>query len=214
MDLFLWPENQKYAKRFWVEDLVPEVPIGQIRCVFVGESPHTEEVEPPLQNLRSPFRGKAGRNLFEKICRKPIEGSIDREIWQKKINCSRVAILNAVQFPLDEKITKPFPDASPSSNLKFAKVTGEASFRKVFIRNPDRLNPAFESLKERLNPYIVARIPVIALGGDAEWFIRAVWGEDFVNNKDLFSKCPHPVTWKWFPKQGAIAETVLDQILT
>jgi hypothetical protein len=189
-----------------LHDLRPKV-------VFVAESPHTSEVEPEDREERRPLCGAAGKKWWGLLGRMAGDGkgedvSLDRmlELCQEQ----RVALLNAVQYPLDEGIKKKVPGAEPVANLGFCKNPGPKSYKK--LRDSAEVRQAVEALRARLNHPSLKDAEIHCLGNDAEWFVtRALEPAEY--EKRVRERLPHPSAWwrrgGYF---GRVAEELLSQI--
>jgi hypothetical protein len=197
------PRSNVYLKdsnsRYFVPDLSPqardELKRVPIRFVFVGESPHISEVEPETLMQRRPLCGAAGKQWWS-LLSEILEGEPNPDVSLKRQLklCSKYqfAVINAVQYPLDPKVTASFQEADPIKNLGFGKLTGEYSFKK-YKSNP-RIVKAIQSLRERLSHPSVQNAKVFSLGNDSEWFLTQAFGVE----KDLSRmgvKIPHPSAW-------------------
>lgn len=184
--------------RFFVPDLSPqsrkELKAVRPRVIFVGESPHVNEVEADSLEQRRPLCGSAGRQWWS-LLSELLEGCPDPDVSLKRQMelCSRyrIAILNAVQYPLDPKIAATFPGADPVKNLKFGKLTGEHSFKKW--KTNRRIQAALDSLRTRLSHPALLNVPIHCLGNDAEWFVSHALGQEAFDR--MGEKIPHPSAW-------------------
>lgn len=177
--------------RYQVPDLVPP----SARVVFVAESPHTQEVTPEALEDRRPLCGAAGKQwwamLGEILEGKPLE-DLSRASLLSFCTRHRIAVLNAVQWPLDPAVTKFFPQADPSLTLGFSKAPGEGSFRK--LRQAESVLGAIAQLRSRLEAPQFEGLPVYALGNDAEWFVLRALGSGLAGRR-LAGRIPHPSAW-------------------
>jgi len=207
------------ARSYFVPDLSPEarkqLESEQARFIFVAESPHVSEVEPEREKDRRPLCGVAGRQWWRTLS-EILEGepnpdtSLDRQLEV----CRRhgVVVLNAVQYPLDPKITRLFPGADPMKHVGFSKTAGPSSFRKK--KKSAEVREAVKSLRRRLEHPAVRGLPVIALGNDAEWFVSEALGPE-ERDRRLKDKVPHPSAW--WRQGGAFGRTArqkLEKILS
>ena len=65
-----WPKSEAYVSRFRVPDLIPpQTEIHELKAIFIGESPHRDEVLSEDPGERSPFRGVAGREWWTELSR-------------------------------------------------------------------------------------------------------------------------------------------------
>src|SRR5690349_20606081 len=75
--------TEQGGKRFFVPDLAPynRTSLSDLipRVVFVGESPHVNEVEPEALNERRPLCGAAGRQWW-KLLGELLEGEISEDV--------------------------------------------------------------------------------------------------------------------------------------
>lgn len=204
--------------RFFVPDLTPEAreELSAMKplVLFVGESPHVSEVEADELHQRRPLCGAAGKQWWS-LLSELLEGAPNSDVTLKReLNlCGkyRIAVMNAVQYPMDPKVTSVFPDADPLKNLGFGKFTGEYSYRKVKT-NP-LVQAAIEALRKRLNHPSVRELKVHPLGNDAEWLVTQALGHDQVLRR-FGTKIPHPSAW-W--RQGGyfgrVAREILEKVL-
>lgn len=204
--------------RFLVPDLSPKdrsaLKANRPRMIFVGESPHVSEVEPEKLGERRPLCGAAGRQWWS-LLSEVLEGKPNQEVTLSHLlgfcERHRLAVMNAVQYPLDPKVARVFPDADPVKNLGFNKVSGPASFKRM--KKTDPMKRAIESLAERLNHPSVAGIPIYPLGNDALWFVEQALLLAEGDASRLGGKIPHPSAWwrqgGWF---GRLARERLDEI--
>jgi hypothetical protein len=104
----------------------------------------------------------------------------------------RIAVMNAVQAPLDPGIAKAFPDADPSMTVKVSKAPRADHYKKM--KGSRELELLLGSLRSRLEAPSLAGCPVHALGNDAEWFIQQALGkEEFARRAG--ERIPHPSAW-------------------
>ncbi len=196
-----WPKTKPFAERFRVEDLVPrDVKPGEFRAVFIGESPHRDEVAPDSASERSPFRGVAGREWWSALSRylkAPYDGKKVPPRSELLRLCSelRIAVMNAVQYPIDPKIELHQGEkSSPILQLGFHKATGEGSYKTVFKRgqkNP--VTEAIDDLASRLRYFEDSDAALVCLGNDSRWFVEKAlqklgWERELVT-------IPHPSSW-------------------
>ncbi len=206
------------CRRFFVPDLSPqarsflkEVPI---QMIFVGESPHTSEIEAEQLQQRRPLCGVAGRQWWS-LLSELFEGSPNPDVTlvrQLKLSAlNRFAVLNAVQYPMDPKIASVFRDADPVKNLGFGKLQGEYSYKK--FKSNEGVKKALISLRKRLLHPTLRGAKIHCLGNDAQWLVCHTLTESEVQGR-VGDKIPHPSAW-W--RQGGyfgrVAREKLDQIL-
>lgn len=99
----------------------------------------------------------------------------------------RVAVLNAVQFPLDPAVTRLFPDADPMRTVGFSKLAGERHYRR--LKKSPQVQESLDHLKKRLDDPALAGKPIYCLGKDAEWFVKAALPQVAIG------WIPHPSAW-------------------
>lgn len=236
------PQPSKRAERWFVPDLVPRG--VEVRAVFVGESPHKDEIKPERMDERSPFRGSAGRDwwvaLFERagqpLVPKPHRRTPDvppRKELEDVCRSLHIAVLNAVRFPLDPRITQHYPEFVPMECLGFdkgsadrkGKGNGKGAFGyKTVFENHDRAGPVGETIDDlarRLKRFSNTSARVVCLGNDSLWFVeRAI--QRLPQACALAgltpAKIPHPTSWKFSrPQEGqnfrAEAARVLKAVL-
>ena len=207
----------KDAERWRVPDLVPN---GVELCaIFVGESPHKDELKPEKKVERSPFRGSAGRRWWQEIfgCA-GLQLQNDAQVPPKaelEYVCHklRIAVLNAIQYPIDPRITKHYPACVPREYLKFDKGTrdrngngkGPFGYKTVFDDQDctDPVGEAIMDLARRLKFFSNMPAQIVCLGNDSQWFVRqairrlpagcALWGQEPVT-------IPHPARWRFSSK--------------
>ncbi len=211
-----WPFQRAYAARYRVPDLLPGT--KRVRAVFVGESPHRDEVAPESAGERSPFRGMAGREWWSALAKfqrhplvaKPVPPRAELEALCRELG---VAVLNAVQFPLDPKISLHTGESAvPARELGFAKDKGATGYKAV-LKTGGKQNPveqAIRDLQARLLPWVEAGVPVVCLGNDSRWFVeRAVGAEGAAKLLTI----PHPSSWWRNGENRRRALSTLDQLL-
>ena len=116
------------------------------------------------------------------------------------------AVMNAVQFPLDPKITTYYgPGADPVDHLGFSKVP-PASYKK--LRHAGDVEMAIELLRQRLFSQAVRSLPVVALGNDAQWFVKEALGHEGAER--LLMTVPHPSAW--WRQGGKLREKARNQL--
>jgi len=205
-------------RRFFVPDLTPEAHPEwkgfRPRWVFVAESPHLNEVEPEAEEDRRPLCGAAGRawwSLLSRLLEGEPSDDVSLERFHKLCIAHGIAVLNAVQYPLDPKITRRFADADPLRVLGFSKLAGSQGYKK--LKASDLVQARIKSLRDRLQHTALAKCPIHPLGNDAEWFISQALGADEFGSR-VGERIPHPSAW-W--RQGGlfgrIAEEKLSRIL-
>lgn len=211
-----WPQDPAYENRYRVLDLVPHGALTELRAAFIGESPHRDEVAPPSFEQRSPFRGVAGREWWMELSRflaqplalRPVP---PREALLDACRQLRVAVLNAVPFPIDPKIVMHEGSASePRSALGFEKSSGPFGYKAVYQRGGEG-NPvasALRDLKSRLEPLVQAGVPLVCLGNDSRWFV-----ERAVGTQALTATIPHPSSWWRNASYRQRAVELLGQVL-
>lgn len=184
-------------QRYFVPDLTPmdrsELRETRFRYVFVAESPHVSEVEAETLLDRRPLCGSAGKvwwgALGEALERQPWETLTAKGLigFCKK---HRIAVLNAVQFPLDPKIVERVedPKANPLKTVGFSKAPGQGHYKK------SDCSSALKELRRRLLDPSLGDARIVALGNDADWFIRKALSKEEVEARGL-CKIPHPSAW-------------------
>ncbi|MBI2711751.1 MAG: hypothetical protein HYX41_02645 [Bdellovibrio sp.] len=180
-------------------------------------SPNRRFFVPDLSPLDRPLlksatmAGRVWWTMLAEILGENDEVDLSAESLQHFCRKYKIAILNAVQYPLDPKVAKRFPEADPVSNLGFQKATGPYSFKKQ--RPNECVQTCIQSLAARVRHSSLAGAKVYCLGNDAQWFLGHALGpypEDFQRFVD---KIPHPSAW-W--RQGGyfgrVAHEKLSQI--
>jgi hypothetical protein len=175
--------------------------------IFVAESPHIHEITPESEEERRPLCGAAGlvwwKALTELFAEPATQFDSGLPLSQLLDFCQRhqIAVMNAVQYPLDPKITRKFPDADPVRVLKFGKLSGEFSYKRR--KSSPEMQQTLASLRSRLNHTQLAGLPIYCLGNDAEWFVRQALSSEEIEAR-LKDKIPHPSAWwrrgGWFGK--------------
>ncbi len=206
-----WPSHAPYAARFRVEDLIPAVPSGKpLKAVFIGESPHRDEVASEEADRRTPFRGVAGREWWKELAR--INSEMNGKLLETKPVPSRpvllelcrelgIGVMNAVQFPIDPKIVQHQGDYStPLAHLGFEKATGFGSYKAIFKQSGDEgpVGLAIRDLANRLRALQDQSLQIVCLGNDSRWFVdRAVilLPEDAAIRRLPILPVPHPSSW-------------------
>lgn len=204
--------------RYFVPDLTPMDRPGlkgvKPKFVFVAESPHLNEIEPDTMELRRPLCGMAGRQWWRKLGEILDHTDTDDVSLERMVQICRkhrIAILNAVQFPMDPKIAAKFPEADPARNLGFGKLTGDLGYKKM--KDSDEVKAAIQNLRKRLTDPALSDAVIWPLGGDAQWFVsRALSPDEF--KVRVLGKVHHPSAW-WRKNKlfGRIADQKLREIL-
>jgi hypothetical protein len=187
------------ASRYLVPDLSPrdrpQARSFRPKVLFVAESPHVQEVTPEQEPERRPLCGTAGRVWWAELS-ELLEGRKDDDVSLSRLLsfCERhgVAVMNAVQLPLDPKITRVFPEADPLKQIGFSKEPGPRSYKKQ--KGKPELERVLDSLRARLNEESVRALPIVALGNDSEWFLRQALSPEEAEER-LIGKLPHPSAW-------------------
>ena len=206
------------ASRYFVPDLSPiDHPEGdwsKARIVFVAESPHVSEVAPPLKSERRPLCGMAGKTWWKTVG-ELLEGDKSDDVSIERllslVQKHGLVVLNAVQLPIDSKVAKQFPEASPVKLLGFDKGPGPKTYKK--LKRSDAVRASVKKLAERLHSPELAGLPVVVLGNDSEWFVKEALGKDEYDSK-VIGKLPHPSAW-WRKGGhfGRVARAKLEQLL-
>ena len=206
------------GRRYLVPDLSPldreALSRMRPRFAFVAESPHLNEIQPEEKSERRPLCGMAGRQWWS-LLSELLEGEANPDVSLERLISlclkHRIAVLNAVQFPLDPKISKKYPGADPIENLGFCKASGPYHYKK--LKNSPEVRKSLQSLRDRLNHPSLSASKVICLGNDAEWFVqRALLSPE--EQARLGDRIPHPSAW-WRRGGlfGRIAREKLEGIL-
>lgn len=205
-----FPPNFQSSSRYFVPDLSPRDRgvLSQVRprFVFVAESPHIHEVEPDPVMERRPLCGAAGRVWWKKLSEvlNTPAPELTAEGLIEFCFLHRLAVINAVQVPLDPKVTKQFPAADPYLSLGFQKDTGVRSYKK----RGGSFFEAVSSLRDRVFDDRIKNAPLISLGNDADWLLREVLGD--LASSRILTKIPHPSAW-W--RRGGFYGDEADRIL-
>ncbi len=185
--------------RWLVPDLSPRdraaLAGAPVRYVFVAESPHVSEVEPEAVSERRPLCGMAGRKWWSALG-DVLEGAGGEDVSLEGMLalCSRhrIAVLNAVQYPIDEGITKSFPGADPLGSVGFSKNAGPHAYKKK--ERAAQVDAAISDLRQRLLDPALSAAEIHCLGNDSEWFVsRALTPDERAAR--LRDKIPHPSAW-------------------
>ena len=186
--------------RFFVPDLSPKDRLflrnAKVRVVFVGESPHVNEIEEEKAELRRPLCGAAGKqwwSLLAEILEPGTQIDVSASWLMEFCLRHQLAVLNAVQYPLDPKITKAYPLAEPSKNLGFDKVSGPYSFKR--LKNTSPVQQSIEALRTRLVHPSLQKALICPLGNDSEWFVTQALSKTDEGLSHLGEKIPHPSAW-------------------
>lgn len=193
-----WPRGEEFRNRYFVPDLSPEQrpQLHDLRAevVFVAESPHEAETASERLSERRPLCGRAGQAFWKMIGELTMgvsSSDTDLERLLSLARRGRFAVMNAVQFPLDPKITLYYGDAAdPVAHLGFSKAA-LASFKK--LKSTAEVEAAVSLLGERLVHESVRHLPVISLGNDAQWFVNQALGEAAATRHLM--TVPHPSAW-------------------
>src|SRR6185295_13617272 len=187
------------ASRYFVPDLSPLDHPGldwsKARIVFVAESPHVSEVTPERAEDRRPLCGMAGK-VWWKAVSEVLENEPNEDVSLKRLLALAqkhgVVILNAVQVPIDSKVTREFPQADPIHTVGFDKGPGPKTFKKLKATEP--VKRSVRKLAERLSSPALAGLPVVCLGNDSEWFVKEALGKERFSER-VVDKIPHPSAW-------------------
>jgi hypothetical protein len=165
-------------------------------------------VAPERPEDRRPLCGQAGKvwwSALGMILEKNPDSDTSLERILAFCTKHRVVVLNAVQYPLDPKVAKKFPDADPVKNLGFSKVGGASSFKKM--KNSREVLTAVQSLRERLGHPALSRLPVYCLGNDSFWFVSQALQD---NPSRAPEKIPHPSAW--WRRQNLYKKIALEKL--
>lgn len=209
------PVPKRDAPHYLVPDLSPRdrdaLSGMKPRVIFVAESPHTSEIAPERLGERRPLCGAAGKKWWAALG-EVLEGDSSEEVsLERMLRLCRehgIALLNAVQVPLDQAVTKKEPAADPLKTVGFCKNTGPHSYRR--LKDSPTVRSAIESLRNRLETPGLEAVPIHCLGNDAEWFVRRALGD----SPRIQGKIPHPSAW-WRKGGhfGRVAKGALAQLL-
>jgi hypothetical protein len=206
------------ASRSFVPDLSPEahpeIRWKKIRQVFIAESPHVSEVTPEKSDERRPLCGMAGRAWWGMLS-EIAEGKRDEDVSLERLLrfcASRgIAILNAVQFPLDPGVAKKVPAADPLKTIGFSKATGPRSYKRM--RDSSEVKRALQSLRKRLDHPALKGADLYTLGLDADWFVKRAEPEETAE-LSVKGRLPHPSAWwRRGGHFGRVARAQLEEIL-
>lgn len=185
--------------RFFVPDLSPEgrpqLRDFTPRYAFVAESPHVSEISPEKLDERRPLCGKAGLQWWG-LLSELLEGESSTDVSRSRLEAfcqkHRIAVLNAVQYPLDPKVSASFAQAAPALTIGFSKAPGTDHYKKM--KGSRELGFALQSLRERLQHPSLGDCPIYCLGNDSEWFVSQALGkEEFLRR--VKGRIPHPSAW-------------------
>jgi hypothetical protein len=198
---------------FVVPDLSPRdrAALRQVkpRYLFVAESPHVSEIEPLNLSERRPLCGAAGKvwwNALSEVIDKHPSTDLSLEHFLGFCTRHRIAVMNAVQVPLDPKVTRLFPEADPVKSLGFSKEAGTYHYKKFKERK--ELQSVLDNLRTRLNDPSVADVPIICLGNDSLWFVERALGADTTR---IACKIAHPSAW--WRKGGWFGRAARDSLV-
>jgi hypothetical protein len=205
--------------RYFVPDLSPmdRSSLHKVHpcIIFIAESPHLNEIGPDECEQRRPLCGVAGKQWWG-LLSELLEGEANSDVSLKRLVefCERhkIAVMNAVQYPLDPKIARSFPEAEPVKNLGFCKLSGPQGYKKM--KTSREVQESIQSLRNRLCDPGVEGAEVHCLGNDAEWFVYQALGPKEFEER-VKEKIPHPSAW-WRQNGlfGQIAREKLSQIFT
>jgi hypothetical protein len=206
------------TSRYFVPDLSPidrpELDWSRARIVFVAESPHVSEIAPDRKSARRPLCGKAGRAWWAALS-DVLEGKPNDSVELDRLLalCRNfgVVVLNAVQVPIDSKVTRHVHECVPLDLVGFDKGPGPHAYKK--LKNGIAVRKSIRKLAERLNSTELRDLPIVCLGNDSEWFVGQALGGEF--SRRVIAKIPHPSAWwrrgGYF---GQVAEEKLKLLLT
>lgn len=200
-----WPQNPKYRSRYRVDDLIPKFRNKKdLKILFIGESPHRDEVVSLVAAERTPFRGFAGRKWWVMLGQfldppqllSPIPS---RSVLLKVCSQLGIGVLNAVQFPLDPKIIlHEGPVCDPWVQLGFEKGNSLRGYKTMLETQKNPVAKAIQDLATRLQPFQNQSVQIVALGNDSKWFVeRAVLllsPKSHLRHQTLCA-LPHPSSW-------------------
>lgn len=202
--------SESYKDRYFVPDLSPmdrpRLKNLRPKYVFIAESPHLNEIEETEASARRPLCGRAGQKWWALVaevlgCNPPPDLS-SRSLEDFCLE-NQLAVLNAVQYPMDPKITAKYPKADPILTVGFSKASGPTFYKKSGVRS--ELDLALQSLKNRLENEKIRATPRYALGNDALWIIEQAIQKSV-------PKIPHPSAW--WRKGGAFGRTARAQLVS
>jgi hypothetical protein len=200
-------------KRFLVPDLSPRDRVAlrhvKPRFLFVAESPHVSEVEPESKEERRPLCGAAGKvwwNALSKVIEGKPSSDLSLSFFLDFCKQHRIAVLNAVQIPLDPKVMRLFPLADPVKIIGFSKELGTTHYKK--FKDRPEMKKVLNDLRERLNDPSVKSVPVLCLGNDSLWFVERALGEE--GKSRLLGKIAHPSAW--WRKGGLFERAALESL--
>jgi hypothetical protein len=192
-------DTGQWDRRFLVPDLSPQGHPEQgdfaPRVIFVAESPHVSEVEPERLADRRPLCGIAGRQWWS-LLSELLEGHSNADVSLRRLLeiCvgNGIAVMNAVQYPLDPKVAVRFPEAAPERVLGFSKLPGKGGYKA--LKSEPQVRAVVEALRLRLNHPSLGGVPIYCLGGDAQWFLLQALGAEEYRAR-VACKIPHPSAW-------------------
>lgn len=218
-----WPASREFMNRFLVPDLIPAGE-GELRAVFIGESPHRDEVKPEKTRDRTPFRGVAGREWWSELSRflaEPLPREVpDREKLLDVCDELGVGVMNAVQYPIDSKIKLHQGEkASPVEQLGFDKSSGPTSYKKIYRESGSHgeVGTAIQDLAKRLQKLEDRRPRIVCLGNDSRWFTEKALSclpEDSPLREQELLTIPHPSSWWRNASYRARAVVLLNELLS
>lgn len=211
---------QKFAKfpRYFVPDLSPmdrkELENLRPQWVFIAESPHVSEISPDQREDRRPLCGAAGKKWWSLLGELLGDESGEDVSLSRMLGlCKkyRIAVMNVVQYPLDEGVKKKVPDADPVTNLGFCKNPGAQSYKK--LKQSASVQKAVDLLRCRLQDPALSSARIYCLGNDAEWFVKQALDKDEFEAR-VSVKLPHPSAWwRRGGHFGRLARKQLQQII-
>lgn len=180
---------------YFVPDLTPEPKNGRYKLIFVGESPHTEEIKQNKDD-RTPFRGESGIRFWQELANllphhvdvKHLNRSVLEEFCWK----NDIAVLNAIQYPLKIK-----------NSTNVLGFSNDKKSQDYYVKQAFRLSGSGASgsnlrkhichLAEPLNRIVHRCEVIIALGNDAHWFTTHACIR--IGTETEVLRVPHPFSW-------------------
>jgi hypothetical protein len=197
-------------------------------ATFIGESPHKDEITPEKKIERSPFRGSAGRDWWAPILAcagRHGPHMLSRAEHEQVCHQLRIAVLNAVQYPIDPKISQHYPNCVPREFLEFDKGTrdrtgngkGPCGYKTVF-QDQDFAGTVGEriiDLTGRLERFSQMPAQIVCLGNDSRWFvsqaIQRLHPACALTSRPL-ETIPHPARWKFSSPGNNIRAVAIGRI--
>lgn len=211
--MFLTPQRylQDGPTSPWhVPDLLPTDPT-QIRLLFVLESPHVDELDPP----RRPVVGEAGKSALKYLQGTSWSGdSLGNFVANKHAaGDGRLAVLNISTVPLQEEAftrTSVPPALTPQDWRWLGKTFRKSTASTVNATGVSKADAAgqlmLDGLQDRVDRLVLdSACTVVACG---KWVQRYVRQLTVLPGVPL--KVPHPANHQWHPKKTSLPKELVS----